>query len=150
MVLGSGRRVVEATDTKDTSDIIESISEGNHDPPRESWVEWVKRTTRTAEQVLGKSNDWCSSWRRRVWRFAYRVATADSRRWTWKAARWMPENDTCARRAPHGPKKRWTDDIISYLKSNGTEADSSNIYTVISSFTAKQWQAMESSYCSGT
>ena len=152
MILGSGRRIVETSDNVESSssNASEPSSENGLGPPRESWVAWVKRTTHTAESLLGRSNDWCTSWKRRTWQFAYRVATADSRRWTWRVSRWAPGNEAAARRAPHGPKKRWTDDIIRFLKGNDIDAANDNLFSVVSSFTNDQWELLGHKFCGDT
>eukprot|EP00973_Karenia_brevis_P004692 644076-Karenia_brevis.AAC.1 len=60
----------------------------------ESWVEWLKRTTTEAEQHLAKNqiDDWITAWRRRVWRWASRVACLSVERWAYKALNWHPED----------------------------------------------------------
>ena len=63
--------------------------------------------------------DWVSTQRRRKWRWAQRITTDSSEKWTFRAMMWQPAFDSRfkARRQQARPCKRWTDDISNYLTS---------------------------------
>ena len=82
----------------------------SHPGELESWTSWVRRITRTVEAQLGKCrmDDWLTAWRERVWRWAHRVATAESNSLQyarWALVRWVCGLRGCdpSREAPGPP-----------------------------------------------
>ena len=152
MILGAGRRVEERRDSEadsGSSEVEPSPDDtSNGDCELESWVSWVRRTTQTVERQMRKSriDSWMVAWRKRVWRWAQRVATADSIRWMWKIDRWDAELDAASRGRPaHRPVKRWTDDIVAFLNSKGIEV-SPNSWRDVASDSAV-WHDLEATFC---
>ena len=89
----------------------------------DTWVDWVKRVTHKAQEKLKDANmdTWISIIKRQKWRFAKRVATAQEERWTRKIINWDPESHYDkethkGKRKQARPKKRWLDDIMSFVK----------------------------------
>ena len=74
MMIGSGRRRL-------------------HEEELESWVEWVKRDTHTAEEQLEKHNidDWVTTYRKRKFMWAQELATNGQQTWAYKALMWQPD-----------------------------------------------------------
>ena len=87
----------------------------------ESWPDYVKRATRTAEHHLDRLNieSWTTTYLKRKWRWASRVATQPLSRWTRRALTWSPElHDKRTTSRPQArPHKRWDDDFHSFLRS---------------------------------
>ena len=98
----------------------------------ESWVDWIKRSTHEAENLIQSLGieDWISRQRRRKWRWAHRVAL-DEDKWTYKAALWNPSLSprNKARREQGRPRRRWADDINEHVtnmsSSNNNDNDNS-------------------------
>ena len=83
----------------------------------EDWVEYIKRSTRQAEEKMRTAIIlcWIESQRKMKWRFAMRIASHQETRWTnKKAAKWSPDLSIGgkANRAVGRPRKRWEDEII--------------------------------------
>ena len=124
------------TTTSDSeSDAHDVDSEPPHDPhpsddahdddnDDETWVEWIKRCTHTAEALLKSLGveDWISEQRRRKWRFAAKVVTDSFSKWNIKALMWEPEHDTRynAKRRQGRPVMRWTDDLAQHVNEPHT------------------------------
>jgi len=75
----------------------------------EPWVDFIKRTTREAEERLDrlKIEDWVTAQRRRKWNFARRVATQERSWWSSNAAKWNPAiTSSRTSRPPGRPKQR--------------------------------------------
>lgn len=60
---------------------------------QEPWVEWVKRSTHEAERVMAELHleDWLTTWRRKVWKFAGALVTNSRHKWSYTASAWNPE-----------------------------------------------------------
>ena len=78
------------------------------DDLKETWVEWMKRTTGLLEEQLKRADidEWVAAQRRRKWRWAGHTARRCDGRWSTKILDWVPEN---GRRKVGHPVKRWTD-----------------------------------------
>ena len=91
----------------------------------ESWPDYVKRATRTAEHHLDRLNieSWTTTYFKRKWRWASRVATQPLSRWTRRALTWQPElHDKRTRSRPQArPHKRWDDEFNSFLQTIYTD-----------------------------
>ena len=96
----------------------------------ETWVEWIKRTTREAEKHLQELNvdDWVTAHRKRKYAWATKVATLPSDRWAKKAVQWQPHlqcpklSRNAARKVGH-PRARWEDDLRSFCSHYLGRAD---------------------------
>ena len=122
MVVGSGRRRTVRDDGGTTG----SGSEEDDSDGLEPWPEWIQRTTRAAEAQLERQHltKWIAAWRKKVWRWAARVAAYSPTRWAWKAMSWQPEMSPRAKgRLPQGQRKRWCDDIVHFLRTKGISTD---------------------------
>ena len=80
----------------------------------ETWVEWIRRCTRIAENQLGKASidDWVVAQRRRKWRLAGHTARRDDNRWSKTLLGWEPPYSN---RGRGHPCKRWTSDLDAYF-----------------------------------
>ena len=151
MILGSGRRRTEPS-----RDCTEESEDGSDDGTSngattessthlEPWLEWLARTTHAAEVQLRRYHidDWIVGWRRKVWRWAGRVARLSPDRWANKAMLWQPETSAHAMgRSQAHPRKRWADDIVKFLHTQGTDAalDAWHRHTT-------DWNTLEKKFC---
>jgi hypothetical protein len=73
----------------------------------ETWVEWIKRATKTAEELSAKAKvtDWIEGQRKRKWGFAGHTMRRDDGRWSRLLLEWRPIGN----RSVGHPKTRWTD-----------------------------------------
>lgn len=91
------------------------------DTTTEPWPESIKRATGIAERQPRTPNIecWTTTYWRRKWRWATRVATQDCTRWSRRAIHWEPQHterrQTTRRQAR--PYKRWDDDINTFIRS---------------------------------
>ena len=85
-------------------------TDAEEDDMKESWVEWMKRTTGALEEQLKKADidEWVTAQRRRKWRWAGHTARREDGRWSTMILDWSPEKG--CRKVGH-PAKRWTDDL---------------------------------------
>ena len=83
-----------------------------------------RRATHDVEDRLSRLSvkNWVTTAYQRKWRWAQEVATMSSDRWAQRAASWTPEwNQACRKQAR--PRKRWEDDIKTFLANKGMTAD---------------------------
>ena len=75
----------------------------------ETWVDWVKRVTADARQLmeLHKITDWNVEVRDRICKWATRVKNMDNDRWAKVALGWQPDG----LRSRGRPRIRWTDQL---------------------------------------
>ena len=110
MVLGSRRRLARVDDTSS----IPSCSAATHSNDDEDegsqyelepWCEFLKRVTHVAEQQASAAGlqEWLSTWRKRSWRWARKVATDSNGKWSQTALRWCPQLHA-SRKAVGGPR----------------------------------------------
>ena len=96
----------------------------------EPWVDWIRRCTHDVEAKMRrlKLDDWITMQRRRKWRWARKVALAPQCDWMAMALRWDPTGDPKlhARRRQGRPRRRWSDDIVSYLTEHTTTTANSD------------------------
>ena len=106
--------------TQDSSDEAGTASNASRipscqlpDETLELWVDWIKRCTRQAENVLQDLgiNDWVTLQRQQKVALARRIESHSHDRWTIRSLEWDPEADPRlqAKRKPHRPAKRWSD-----------------------------------------
>ena len=92
----------------------------------EPWTDWVKRCTHDVERQFAKLgvDDWITHQRRRKFRWAGRVISDDTSKWTHKALMWDPTLDPkySAIRRQARPRTRWTDDLMELTTKMMTDA----------------------------
>ena len=112
---------------------IHSCNE-HHTP--EDWVDFIKRATHRIEAVAQEHRieNWVRQYRRKKWRMAGRLATAEDGRWSQKILTWRPLSG--AGRCPGRPKLRWADALERYAGGDwvSTAADPS------------QWRLLEDGF----
>ena len=105
------------TDDSDTDSRTSNTSDH-----REPWIDYVRRSTHRAEQLMTRHGiePWTTIQRRLVWRLAATVANHPSTRWTHQVSLWHPVFDTCrtAHRTRGRQRKRWSDDITPQLRQH--------------------------------
>ena len=88
----------------------------------EDWIEYIKRSTKEAEEHMKKMKIpcWIETHRRLKWRMARRIVSLPDKRWTRKIFDWQPglDNKIKTRRMVGRPKRRWEDDINEFLKTD--------------------------------
>ena len=104
MVLGSGRKIVDA-DTGDT----------------ESWVDWLRRTTRETERRLQslRMTEWLTRHRQNKLEWAKKLVTTDHHTWASRALLWTHDRWKF-HHAQARPRRRWLDDINDLVKQVGS------------------------------
>ena len=92
----------------------------------ESWVEYIRRATRRAEDLVHRHGIqcWITTQRQSMWKYALRVVNHPPLRWTLLALRWHPGAN--APRQGHrnhgGQHKRWDDDLRTFLHAHRPDA----------------------------
>ena len=94
----------------------------------EDWIEYIKRSTKEAEEHMKKQEIpcWIETHRRLKWRMARRIVTLPEKRWTKRIFDWHPALDTSikTRRQVGRPKRKWEDDLSEFMKTEeGQEKD---------------------------
>ena len=109
----------------------------------ETWVDWLKRTTREAEAKLEDLNmrQWTTSIRQQKWRWAGKVAQMEDSRWAKILATWLPGRDAPTTRNPGRQLLRWSDDITRFLVNFGITEDWMEVAQ-----NAELWLALEDDY----
>ena len=110
-MLNSGRKTlaISEKDEVETDTEVEEPTE-ELEETLESWTDWIRRTTHTAEYHLlhAGAEDCVEGQRRRKWRWAGHVARRQDRRWSSLMLAWQPEG----RKSRLGrPKCRWRDEF---------------------------------------
>ena len=87
----------------------------------EDWVEFIKRSTKDAEDHMKKHKIpcWIEVHRRTKWRMARRIVTLPQKRWNKRVFEWQTGLDTTLRtkRSLGRPKRRWEDDLNEFTKT---------------------------------
>ena len=85
---------------------------------KESWVDWLKRTTHLVESELREIGilDWVTNYKRRKWRWAYKLANYDDTRWSKRVFLWNPGAVKRNYRKVGRPVARWDDDFKALLQ----------------------------------
>ena len=98
----------------DSDELDDSESDGKEKLQEETWLEWMRRCTHSAEEHLKKASieDWVLAQRRRKWRLAGHTARREDHRWSETMLRWQPLRSF---RAQGRPCKRWSDDLDSFF-----------------------------------
>ena len=94
----------------------------------EDWFEYIKRSTKEAEEQMEKYKITylIEIHRRHKWRMAPRIITLPVKRWNRRVFNWHPglDNSIRARRQVGRPKRRWEDDLNEFMKTEeGKEKD---------------------------
>ena len=118
-MLGSGRRRVTGNDdpeiSLDDSERSSASSDENsdHEDVLESWVDWIRRVTHEAEDLLHKvgGKDWVAEQCRRKWSWAGHVARCTDGKWSTMLLEWCPTGARTAGR----PCTRWSDCILEFV-----------------------------------
>jgi len=121
-MLGSGRKPValEEGSHSESDDVdepepeeVEHESEMEH----ESWLDWIRRTTRLAEELFTQNSldDWVTAVRKKKWRWAGHLARRCDGRWTTRLSVWEPED---GHRKRGRPCKKWTSDLDAFFRAN--------------------------------
>ena len=98
-----------------------STTQTTTSPTLEAWPDYIQRAAAIADAQLQKLHieSWPTTYLKRKWRWAARIATQPATRWTRLATSWQPELDhkrlTTRRQAR--PHKRWSDDFDEFLKT---------------------------------
>ena len=102
----------DTTVSEDVEEIVEKEDDGDAEylQERETWIEWMQRTTFLVEDQLRKAGlgDWVVVQRKRQWTFAGHVARRTDGRWSRLVLGWVPVR---GRRYRGHPSKRWSDEI---------------------------------------
>ena len=85
----------------------------------------MKCTAQWTEEELKKANieEWSAQWRRRKWKWDVKLADPENGKWSATITKWQPwlhSQYLCSRRQAR-PKRRWDQDFLDYLKSDGTQ-----------------------------
>ena len=87
----------------------------------EEWVEFIKRSTKDAEEHMKKHKlpCWGEVHKRTKWRMARRIITLPQKRWNKRVFEWQPGLDPAFRtkRSVGRPKRRWEDDLNEFTKT---------------------------------
>ena len=118
MVLNAKRWKLQASSSQESS---ENEDEADEIDTLEPWPDFLRRTARWTEEQLEKAGqqEWLAIWRTRQWRWACKLVTKDTEKWSAVATTWQPFiHSSCRRgRAQARPKKRWDQDIVSFLET---------------------------------
>ena len=91
----------------------------------EEWIEYIKRSTKEAEEYMKnmKIPCWIEIHRRQKWRMTSRIASLPKEIWTSKIFHWHPglDNKIKTRRLVGRPKRRWEDDINEFIRPGDTK-----------------------------
>ena len=92
-----------------------------NDTTAEPWPAYIQRATHIAERQLHnlKVESWTTTYWRRKWRWAARIAAQDHNRWSRRAIHWEPQYTDSRRTARRQarPCTRWDDIINAFLRS---------------------------------
>lgn len=118
-ILGSGRKPLAPSENNDSEydDISEPEEiEGEADMTEESWLDWIRRTTKVAEEHLHKSglDDWVTAVGRKKWRWAGHLARRSDGRWD---RRLLTSSPLEGRRNRGRPCKRWSSDLDEFFQT---------------------------------
>ena len=98
----------------------------------EEWFEYIKRSTREADENMKKHKlkCWIEVHRRQKWRMARRIITLPAKRWNRRVFNWHPGLDTSIKTRRHvgRPRRRWEDDLDEFMKTE--EGQDKNIYVL--------------------
>ena len=124
--------------------------------PLEPWPDFIRRATRTADACMAKLNiqEWTKTYLQRKWAWAARTAKHSNDRWTQLATAWDPQYEyhKHAQRAQARPRRRWDDDINTFLEhhyTHSTTATATQAWTTLAK-DRFQWQTLEKAFINFT
>ena len=125
LIIGSTRRQTTSSTTADATTTTTCDNATNETTSLEPWVDYIKRATAIVEAQVQKLHidDWPTTYLRRKWRWAARVATQPHDRWTLLAAQWQPQFQLERRslRRQCRPHKRWSDGLTTFLTTSSCD-----------------------------
>ena len=146
-ILQRGRRITSAG-CGDTQEDSELEDETPDEPERdelllETWVDWIKRVTESAESLCNKLGleDWITTQRRFKWRWAGHLVRRQDHRWSLKLLHWVP----VWRRSAGHPCARWIDSIELFL---GRFQDYNSGDWILHAMNKDEWKKLEDDYAS--
>ena len=91
--------------------------------PEEDWIDYIKRATRTAEDLAAQHGlkSWVELQRQKQWTLAGRVASAIDRRWSNQILNWKSWFRVLPCRPAGRPRKRWDDNITQFAGGSWVE-----------------------------
>ena len=134
-----------ASETVELSNLIHITDEDLLEP----WPEFMKRATQIVNTQIDKHNieEWTTTYFRRKWRWAARIAKQPTNRWSQLAAYWDPEIHDARRatRAQSRPRKRWDDLINDFLHTLDSE-DGQPLRWMNMACNTTQWTKLEAQF----
>ena len=120
-----------------------AVATQNRRVKKESFEEWVRRSTNIAEAARAKAGvkSWLEDQRLRKWRWAGHVARQEDQRWSSCLLDWRLEG----KRAKRGrPKARWDEEIKRYLWDTvGAEGEDWRIFATC----REEWDKEGGRFC---
>ena len=106
--------------------------------PEETWVEYIRRATESAEARFHDCGyeSWVEASRRKKWRFAGKVAQTSDGRWSKRLLSWKPHFRCLPSRPVGRPLSRWDDSIAVIAGGDWMEA----------ALDLELWQLLEPNY----
>ncbi len=118
MVLNAKRWKLEATSSQESEGA--ELDEADDTDALEPWSDFLKRTARWTEEQLSKAGqkEWLAVWRERQWKWAGKLMTKDTHKWSSVATLWQPliHSGGPRGRAQARPKKRWNQDFVDFME----------------------------------
>ena len=101
--------------------------------PGEEWVEFIKRSTATAESKMAELGytTWASAYRRRKWRFVARTAQPVDNRWSTRLLDWSPHFRCHPYRSVGRPLTRWQDCLVKMAGGDWQEVARTDVWVVL-------------------
>ena len=123
--------------------ILQGVDPSTGDLIREDYVEWIQRATQQVEQAMQNCgvSDWVREQRRRVWKWAKKVASATDGRWSHEILLWEPRG-----LRPRGrPHLRWSDQLNKYLRTKEIAASSPQSW-ILCARNRELWDQLEQAF----
>ena len=145
MIIGSKRHTKPPSQSSSSDSEIGIADVDDPDPVMEPWPEYLKRTARLTEEKLQDVglNEWADQWRRRQWKYAGKLCSQQEHTWAFKLLKCEPfiHSAKHGSRAQSRPKKRWREDIDSFLQSLNSEYTMEKLAK-----NKKEWHRLESEF----
>ena len=96
----------------------------------ETWVDWVKRTTKLAERQMAKIgiDSWVLQYRRRKWQWAGQLIRDNHDKCSHKLLCWEPKLEAQARGGRGIPRIRWDDELTATAGDWKTKAKDAAVW----------------------
>ena len=121
-IFGSSRRILKTYVSSSGSEVgTNDEEEHDEDECMESWVAWIRRTTRDVEEYFQNmgGEDWVIEQKRRKWKWAGHTARRCDGRWSRALLDWIPDG----RRTKGRPITRWCDPLTKLFKAGHLPQD---------------------------